>query len=126
MSAPPPRASASPAASKLHATAPPPFLAAGRRPRRARVRRRRRGRRARAPGLIGVRRLAPAGTSTSNLLVASPIPGPDDPPRTFYDDPDLSYSVPVDGHRRLTGWDAKRASCSDPAASSAAARRRKW
>ncbi|KAF8779563.1 hypothetical protein HU200_002492 [Digitaria exilis] len=110
MSAPPPRASASPAASKLHATAAPPFLAAGR------------GRDALvfAAGvaaavlvLLGSSAsvvLAPAGTSTSNLLVASPIPGPDDPPRTFYDDPDLSYSVPVDGHRRLTGWDAKRAS----------------
>ncbi|KAF8650828.1 hypothetical protein HU200_063735 [Digitaria exilis] len=26
-------------------------------------------------------------------LLASPVPWPEDPPRTFYDDPDLSYSV---------------------------------
>uniref|UniRef100_K3ZIJ5 Glycosyltransferase 6 n=1 Tax=Setaria italica TaxID=4555 RepID=K3ZIJ5_SETIT len=41
-------------------------------------------------------------------LIASPvIPGPEDGPRTFYDDPELSYDA-VDG-RRMTGWDAKRA-----------------
>ncbi|TKW01095.1 hypothetical protein SEVIR_8G155400v4 [Setaria viridis] len=40
-------------------------------------------------------------------LVAFPVPGPEDGPRTFYDDPELSYDA-VDG-RRLTGWDAKRA-----------------
>jgi len=41
--------------------------------------------------------------------VAFPVPGPEDGPRTFYDDPELSYDA-VDG-RRLTGWDAKRAEC---------------
>ncbi|CAO2149165.1 unnamed protein product [Urochloa humidicola] len=35
------------------------------------------------------------------------IPGPADGPRTFYDDPELSYDA-VAG-RRITGWDAKRA-----------------
>lgn len=49
--------------------------------------------------------LAPA-TNTS-LLVPSPIPAPDDAPRMFYDDPELSYSA-VAG-RRITEWDAKRA-----------------
>ena len=44
---------------------------------------------------------------SSSLLVAFPVPGPEDGPRTFYDDPELSYDA-VDG-RRLTGWDAKRA-----------------
>jgi hypothetical protein len=40
-------------------------------------------------------------------IVAPPVPRPEDGPRTFYDDPELSYDA-VDG-RRLTGWDAKRA-----------------
>ncbi|CAO2147050.1 unnamed protein product [Urochloa humidicola] len=40
-------------------------------------------------------------------LVSFPAPGPADGPRTFYDDPELSYDA-VAG-RRLTGWDAKRA-----------------
>ncbi|KAG2558099.1 hypothetical protein PVAP13_8NG132802 [Panicum virgatum] len=41
-------------------------------------------------------------------LVALPVPGPADGPRTFYDDPELSYAV---GGRRAAGWDwdAKRA-----------------
>ncbi|CAN6372314.1 unnamed protein product [Urochloa humidicola] len=44
-------------------------------------------------------------------LVASPVPGPNDGPRTFYDDPDLSYAaVGAAAAARLTGWDAKRAS----------------
>ncbi|AQK57543.1 probable glycosyltransferase 6 [Zea mays] len=38
-------------------------------------------------------------------LVAFPVPGPADGPRTFYDDPELSYAL----GRRVTGWDAKRA-----------------
>jgi hypothetical protein len=38
-------------------------------------------------------------------LVAFPVPGPADGPRTFYDDPDLSYAL----GRRVTDWDAKRA-----------------
>ncbi|CAL4984201.1 unnamed protein product [Urochloa decumbens] len=42
------------------------------------------------------------------LMAALPAPGPDDAPRTFYDDPELSYDA-VRGRRRLTGWDAKRA-----------------
>ncbi|XP_066341931.1 probable glycosyltransferase 6 [Miscanthus floridulus] len=36
-----------------------------------------------------------------------PVPGPEDGPRTFYDDPEVSYAVA--SGRRLTGWDAKRA-----------------
>ncbi|CAL4987643.1 unnamed protein product [Urochloa decumbens] len=40
-------------------------------------------------------------------LVSFPVPGPEDGPRTFYDDPELSYDA-VRG-RRLTHWDAKRA-----------------
>jgi hypothetical protein len=47
------------------------------------------------------------GAHGSRLLVSFPVPGPEDGPRTFYDDPELSYDA-VDG-RRLTGWDAKRA-----------------
>ncbi|CAO2141967.1 unnamed protein product [Urochloa humidicola] len=51
--------------------------------------------------------LAPPGSSVLPLQVAFPAPGLDDGPRTFYDDPELSYDA-VAG-RRLTGWDAKRA-----------------
>ncbi|RCV07885.1 hypothetical protein SETIT_1G281700v2 [Setaria italica] len=38
-------------------------------------------------------------------FAAFPVPGPADGPRTFYDDPDLSYALDC----RITGWDAKRA-----------------
>nr|TKW41032.1 hypothetical protein SEVIR_1G287100v2 [Setaria viridis] len=38
-------------------------------------------------------------------LAAFPVPGLADGPRTFYDDPDLSYALDC----RITGWDAKRA-----------------
>ncbi|PWZ26024.1 putative glycosyltransferase 6 [Zea mays] len=41
------------------------------------------------------------------LRVPVPVPGPEDGPRTFYDDPEVSYAVAAG--RRLTGWDAKRA-----------------
>ncbi|PUZ45134.1 hypothetical protein GQ55_8G196700 [Panicum hallii var. hallii] len=44
---------------------------------------------------------------SSSLLVAFPVPGPEDGPRTFYDHPELSYEAV--GGRRLAGWDAKRA-----------------
>ncbi|TKW01093.1 hypothetical protein SEVIR_8G155200v4 [Setaria viridis] len=50
--------------------------------------------------------LAPPGWGSGVGLVAFPVPGPSDGPRTFYDDPDLSYAV---SGRRVTGWDAKRA-----------------
>ncbi|CAN6372315.1 unnamed protein product [Urochloa humidicola] len=48
------------------------------------------------------------GSGIPLLQVAFPaVPGPDDGPRTFYDDPELSYDAVVG--RGLTGWDAKRA-----------------
>ncbi|GJN04671.1 hypothetical protein PR202_ga22236 [Eleusine coracana subsp. coracana] len=48
--------------------------------------------------------LAPSNPAA--LFGPLPAPGPTTRTRTFYDDPDLSYSV-VHGNR-LTGWDAKR------------------
>jgi len=55
-------------------------------------------------GSASVLELAPR---ISSPRVAVPAPGPDDGPRTFYDDPELSYAAV--GGRRLAGWDAKRA-----------------
>ncbi|WVZ51349.1 hypothetical protein U9M48_002502 [Paspalum notatum var. saurae] len=43
------------------------------------------------------------------VQVAFPTPGPTDGPRTFYDDPDLSYAAVGSVGSRLAGWDAKRA-----------------
>ncbi|WVZ51348.1 hypothetical protein U9M48_002501 [Paspalum notatum var. saurae] len=52
--------------------------------------------------------IVPAGVRVVGPVdVAAPVPGPADGPRTFYDDPGLSYAAV--GGRRLTGWDAKRA-----------------
>ncbi|OQU83607.1 hypothetical protein SORBI_3005G144101 [Sorghum bicolor] len=52
--------------------------------------------------------LHPGGRGGLLVSLPVPVPGPDDGPRTFYDDPELSYAVAAPG-RRLTGWDAKRA-----------------
>ncbi|KAF8694394.1 hypothetical protein HU200_038271 [Digitaria exilis] len=91
------------ASSKLHGAAAPPRLLAPGRARDALVF---------ASGvfaavlvLLGSSASVLAPGMSSSVLVASPVPGPEDGPPTFYDDPDLSYSI--DG-RRVTGWDAKR------------------
>ncbi|RLM58456.1 galactomannan galactosyltransferase 1-like [Panicum miliaceum] len=62
-----------------------------------------------AAAVLALALLGPASSALApgRGLVAFPVPGPADGPRTFYDDPELSYEAV--GGRRVAGWDAKRA-----------------
>ena len=97
------RVSAS-AGSKHHGTATPQGLTAGR-ARDALVFAA--GVAAALLALVGTALFLDPGGRGGLVTLPVPVPGPEDGPRTFYDDPELSYAVA--SGRRLTGWDAKRA-----------------
>ena len=57
--------------------------------------------------LVGTGSVLDPGGRCGLVTLGVPVPGPEDGPRTFYDDPELSHAVAAG--RCLTGWDAKHA-----------------